>query len=75
MFRGRFDPKACGILIPWPGIEPTTPALEGEFSTTGPPGKSLYSPFEPQLFHLAYHPQAPSMLGAVVRISFLSKVE
>ena len=35
-----FGHKACGILAPEPGIEPA-PALEGEFSTTGPPGKSL----------------------------------
>ena len=32
---------ACGILIPEPGIKPTTLALEGGFLTTGPPGKSL----------------------------------
>ena len=32
---------ACGILVPWLGIEPTSPALEGTFLTTGPPGKSL----------------------------------
>ena len=25
-------------LVPWPGIEPMTPALEGNVSTTGPPG-------------------------------------
>ena len=31
---------ACEILIPLPGTEPTCPALEGEVSTTGPPGKS-----------------------------------
>ena len=36
-----FGPEACGILAPRPGIEPTTPALEGEVSTTGLPGKSL----------------------------------
>ena len=36
-----FGPEACGILIPQPGIKPTPPALEGEVSTTGPPGKSL----------------------------------
>ena len=34
-------PTACGILVPQPGIEPTSPALEGRFLTTGPPGKSL----------------------------------
>ena len=32
---------ACGILVPRPGIEPASPALEGGFFTTGPPGKSL----------------------------------
>ena len=35
-----FDHEACGILAPWPGIEPSTPALEGEALTTGPPPKS-----------------------------------
>ena len=33
-------PKACGILFPQPGIKPTSLELEGEFLTTGPPGKS-----------------------------------
>ena len=32
--------SACGILIPWPGIEPESPGLAGRFLTTGPPGKS-----------------------------------
>ena len=27
------------VLVPQPGIEPTSPALEGEFLTTGLPGK------------------------------------
>ena len=31
---------ACGILVPWPGIEPASPALGGGFFTTGPPEKS-----------------------------------
>ena len=35
--------EACEILEPQPGIEPTHPALEGEISTAGPPGKSLLS--------------------------------
>ena len=34
-------PAACGILVPPPGMEPASPALEGAFLTTGPPGKSL----------------------------------
>ena len=32
-----FGRKACGILVPQPGIDPTPPALEGEVLTTGPP--------------------------------------
>ena len=35
-----FQPQACGMLAPWPGIEPRRPALEGKALTTGPPGKS-----------------------------------
>ena len=30
---------ACGILVPPPGIESKSPALQGGFLTTGPPGK------------------------------------
>ena len=38
--RGISCSEAPGILIPWPGIEPMSPALEVKFLTTGPPGKS-----------------------------------
>ena len=38
-----FGFKACGILTPQSGIKPTILELEGEISTTGPPGKSLES--------------------------------
>ena len=38
-----FGCEAYGISAPWPGIEPTPPALEGEALTTGPPGKSRNS--------------------------------
>ena len=31
---GLSHPAACGILAPWPGTEPMSPALEGRFSTT-----------------------------------------
>ena len=31
---------APGMLVPWSEIEPVSPALEGRFFTTGPPGKS-----------------------------------
>ena len=35
--------EARGILVPRPGIEPSSPALQNRFLTTGPPGKSLPS--------------------------------
>ena len=34
-------PAACGILVPQPGVEPASSALEGGFLTTGQQGKSL----------------------------------
>ena len=34
---------ACGILVPQPGIKPSSPALQDRFLTSGPPGKSPYS--------------------------------
>ena len=40
--RGLSCPTACGILVPQPEIEPVSPALEGRFFTTGPPGKSYF---------------------------------
>ena len=33
-------PLSCGILVPWPGMEPVSPTLQGRFSITGPPEKS-----------------------------------
>lgn len=40
---------SCWILVPQPGIQPASPALEGRFLTYGPPGKSqshfIYLPF------------------------------
>ena len=51
---GLSCPKACGILVPGTGIEPVSPALEGEFLTTGPPGRSLqWCSFEGSLQGLA----------------------
>ena len=35
-----FGHEAHEILVPQPGIEPESLALEGEILTTGPPGKS-----------------------------------
>ena len=45
---GLSCPLACGILVPRPGIELMSPALEGRFLTTAPPGKSLCYSFEAQ---------------------------
>ena len=41
-----FGPQVCVISVPWPGIKPTPPELEGEVLTTGPPGKSLLMIFK-----------------------------
>ena len=38
--HGLSCPMACGISVPGPEIHPSSPALEGRFLTTGPPGKS-----------------------------------
>ena len=37
--------RTCGILVPQLGFKPTSPALQGRFLTTGPPGKSLVGCF------------------------------
>ena len=39
-------PAACGILVPRPGMEPTFPAREGGFLTTGPQEKSHPNTFK-----------------------------
>ena len=41
LYFGFSGPKACGILPPLPGIEPTPTALQGDLLTTEPPAKSL----------------------------------
>ena len=38
--HGLSCPAACGILVPQPGIEPASPALQDKFLSTGWPGKS-----------------------------------
>ena len=39
-----------GILVPQPGIEPSFPALEGKFLTTGPLAKCLHVSFRITVF-------------------------
>ena len=41
--------RISGILVPWPGINPASPALEAGFLTTGPSGKSLEIYLAPSL--------------------------
>ena len=38
-----FDRKACGLLVPQPGIEPVPLALAGRVLTPGLPGQSFDS--------------------------------
>ena len=47
--RGLSCHEACEILVPQPGIEPVSPALEGRFFTTEPPEKSLFVSYEDNL--------------------------
>ena len=61
MVHGLSCPKACGILIPGPGIEPVSPALVGGFLTTGPPGKSLL-----RLIDRAFDGDGSRRLGLVI---------
>ena len=42
---GLSCPTACGILVPGPGIEAMSPALQGGFLSTGSAGKSLHRLF------------------------------
>ena len=60
LLRGIWD-------LPGPGLEPGFPALAGEFLTTTPPGKSLWSLLKRFLFHfvsLYFDIRRASFLGA-----------
>ena len=39
--------EACGILVPWPGVEPGPSAMEGAGLTSGLPGNSPQGTFLP----------------------------
>ena len=54
--RGLSCTAACGISVPRPGVDTMSPALEGRFLTTGPPGKSLLSCFLYLSFYLELTP-------------------
>ena len=59
---GLHYPKVCGILVPPPGIKPTSPALEGRFLTTGLPGKPhIGTPESSSLYcHISLELASPS---------------
>ena len=59
-----FGHEAYGILAPQPGIEPTSPALEGEVLTTGLPGKSFAFFFQIVYEKLLYE----KMIGTAAEI-------
>ena len=42
----------CENLVPQPGIEPTSPTLQGEYLTAGPPGMFSYTLLYNALFLL-----------------------
>ena len=44
-YGGFFDPEACDILDPSPGMELPSPVLEGKVLTTGLPRKCPVSTF------------------------------
>ena len=62
---GLSCPTACGILVPRPGIEPTQPALEGRFLTTGTLWKS----------HREFHYKEEERNGLLARCRIGSKGE
>ena len=55
-----FQLQGSGILIPWWGSEPTSPALEGEVLTSGLPGKSLFYSFKKSFISLLLAKMIPA---------------
>ena len=48
---------ACGILVPWQKVEPTSPALHGGFLTTEPPGTSPHQNIERSFYSFSLPPE------------------
>ena len=75
---------ACGILVPWLGVEPTFPAFQVRFLTTGPPpGEILVSLFFQWIKLKAClgfcdspssEPQAPSLTSSQFCICIISQI-
>ena len=56
-----FGSKACGTLVPWPGVELAPPILEGDVLITGPPGKSPKLAVESAFYDSTPHPEWASL--------------
>ena len=68
---GLSFPVACGILVPQSGTEPVSPALEGRFLTTGPPGKSQLLPLNLSVssdFVLLGHLAPPTLRALIIPV-------
>ena len=63
-------PLACGILVPWPGTEPKTPALHSKFLTTGPSGMSPGPRFNPKDSTSTFPGTPSSLLPASLPMHF-----
>ena len=63
-----FGPKACWILVPWPGVHSVPPALEGKILIPGPPGKSWDSIFQSSY----HHPQMTAQLPLSMYVDFFT---
>ena len=68
--------RNCGVRVPWhvgflvpqPGIKPVSPALQGQFLSTGPPGKSQAHPFSLSLCRLGKESVESSQLKGIRKI-------
>ena len=62
---------AYGVLLPPPGVKPSSPALQGRFLTTGPAGKvPVMLIFPCGLSSFGPDPQFPSLYPAFLWWSF-----
>ena len=50
--RGLSYTMTCGILVPWPGIEPACPESQGRLPITGPLGNSICCLLKQRVFTL-----------------------
>ena len=65
-----FGCKACGILVPLPGIEPVSPAFEGEVLSTGPLEKPPLALFKEALQPL-HQKSSANRIQNLIRLSDL----